>query len=39
MGCNNPKCKCTNCVNDKCSCNSSKECLCTPEDKTCCSNK
>ena len=36
MACNNPKCNCTNCINDKCACDGSKECVCKPELVSCC---
>ena len=36
MACNNPKCICTNCSNDACACESGRECLCKPEDTSCC---
>ena len=39
MGCNNPKCNCNNCTNDACSCDGTKECVCKPEEATCCCNK
>jgi len=36
MPCKNPKCNCSNCVNDACSCDGNKECSCTPESVNCC---
>ena len=39
MACGSDKCKCTNCVNEDCKCNGSKECICKPEDLSCCCGK
>ena len=39
MACGNPKCICTNCLNKDCCCDGTKQCLCVPEDKTCCCDK
>ena len=38
MACNNPKCKCTNCINDKCNCDGDNKCSCYPESGSCCCN-
>ena len=39
MACNNSKCECTNCTYDACLCNRAKECVCKPEEASCCCNK
>ena len=39
MACNNPKCECTTCINDTCACDGNKQCVCMPEDISCCCNK
>ena len=38
MACENPKCNCSNCVNNECACDGTKECSCTPESGSCCCN-
>ena len=39
MACNNPKCNCTNCTSDACACDEGKQCVCKPEENTCCCDK
>ena len=39
MSCENPKCNCTNCISDTCACVGEKQCVCKPEEATCCCDK
>ena len=39
MACNNHKCECANCINDAFRCDGSMQCVCQPEEASCCCNK